>query len=177
MSRNVISRVTNMALEIFGQGIRDMNFAQGDKRAAEGAALEVTSIIADTVGLKGASYRWSNPGLEALKHIYDAEYVDIHSLVERIWTKFFAFAEKGYINIENTNGAHDMAGHGVRAGDTLAYPECGVEGYTSMEVGLISRIQDNGVAVLSFDRGGNALGGSLSDGLLHRVSESILFRR
>src|SRR5699024_9166252 len=120
-----------------------------------------------------------NPAATALNRIRagEVDFIDSHDFATIIWESFFSLALDGR-TATGQDSATDMIGRTVRVGDVIAYSWADIDGTSSIELGLVSKLRSNeyasGIATLTYGEHGSVLHGT---GLAERVGESLLVRR
>src|SRR5699024_7295574 len=101
-----------------------------------------------------------NPAATALNRIRAGEddFIDSHDFATIIWESFFSLALDGR-TATGQDSATDMIGRTVRVGDVLAYSWAYIDGTSSIELGLVSKLRSNeyasGIATLTYGEHGS----------------------
>lgn len=179
MSNGIINTIHDHAVSVHGTRITDpeRNFADDSADAME-IGLDMMWALGNATGIP-IDTDAVNPAATALNRIRagEGDFIDSHDFATIIWESFFSLALDGR-TATGQDSATDMIGRTVRVGDVLAYSWADIDGTSSIELGLVSKLHSNeyasGIATLTYGEHGSVLHGT---GLTERVGESLLVRR
>ena len=179
MSNGIINTIHDHAVSVHGTKITDpeRNFADDSVDAME-IGLDMVRALGDATGIP-IDADAVNPAATALNRIRagEVDFIDSHDFATIIWESFFSLALDGR-TATGQDSATDMIGRTVRVGDVIAYSWADIDGTSSIELGLVSKLHSNeyasGIATLTYGEHGSVLHGT---GLTERVGESLLVRR
>lgn len=176
---SITGTIRKQAVLMHGEKILDRDFTNAPVDAMDIGLTMVSSLVEAT----GVNFDIGavNPAAGALNRIRaEFEYADIYHFAQLVWSEFFDAALAGRTST-GEDSATDLLGRPVRVGDVLAYSRADMDGTSSIELGLVSRLHSNdlvsGVATMAYGENGQRLGGSLSDGATAKVGNSLLARK
>src|SRR5699024_4064243 len=162
MSNGIINTIHDHAVSVHGTKITDpeRNFADDSVDAME-IGLDMVRALSDATGIP-IDTDAVNPAATVLNRIRagEVDFIDSHDFATIIWESFFSLALDGR-TATGQDSATDMIGRTVRVGDVIAYSWADIDGTSSIELGLVSKLRSNeyasGIATLTYGEHGSVL--------------------